>query len=160
MFHARPTPPSHRRRHRGARHARVAGGAGASFGRGSGAGDRGHVRAPLVIGHRGASGYRPEHTLASYELAIELGADYIEPDLVSTKDHVLVARHENDISGTTDVASHPEFADRKTTTTVDGNAITGWFTEDFTLAELKTLRAKERLPDVRPANTAFDGLYQ
>ncbi len=136
------------------------GGAGASFGRGSGAGDRGHVRAPLVIGHRGASGYRPEHTLASYELAIELGADYIEPDLVSTKDHVLVARHENDISGTTDVASHPEFADRKTTKTVDGNAITGWFTEDFTLAELKTLRAKERLPDVRPANTAFDGLYQ
>jgi len=136
------------------------GGAGASFGRGSGAGDRGHVRAPLVIGHRGASGYRPEHTLASYELAIELGADYIEPDLVSTKDHVLVARHENDISGTTDVASHPEFADRKATKTVDGNAITGWFTEDFTLAELKTLRAKERLPDVRPANTAFDGLYQ
>ena len=136
------------------------GGAGASFGRGSSAGDRGHVRAPLVIGHRGASGYRPEHTLASYELAIELGADYIEPDLVSTKDHVLVARHENDISGTTDVASHPEFADRKTTKTVDGNAITGWFTEDFTLAELKTLRAKERLPDVRPANTAFDGLYQ
>jgi glycerophosphoryl diester phosphodiesterase len=136
------------------------GGAGASFGRGSGAGNRGHVRAPLVIGHRGASGYRPEHTLASYELAIELGADYIEPDLVSTKDHVLVARHENDISGTTDVASHPEFADRKTTKTVDGNAITGWFTEDFTLAELKTLRAKERLPDVRPANTAFDGLYQ
>src|SRR6266508_4764957 len=115
---------------------------------------------PTVIGHRGASGYRPEHTLASYELAIELGADYIEPDLVSTKDHVLVARHENDISGTTDVASHPEFADRKTTKTVDGNAITGWFTEAFTLAELKPLRAKERLPDVRPANTAFDGLYQ
>src|SRR6266498_5484220 len=101
----------------------------------------------LIIGHRGAAGYRPEHTLASYELAIELGADYIEPDLVSTKNHVLVARHENDISGTTDVASHPEFADRKTTKTVDGNAITGWFTEDFTLAELKTLRAKERLPD-------------
>jgi glycerophosphoryl diester phosphodiesterase len=135
------------------------GGAGASFGGGSGGGHQ-RVRAPLVIGHRGASGYRPEHTLASYELAIELGADYIEPDLVSTKDHVLVARHENDISGTTDVASHPEFADRKTTKTVDGNQITGWFTEDFTLAELKTLRAKERLPDVRPANTAFDGLYQ
>jgi glycerophosphoryl diester phosphodiesterase len=135
------------------------GGAGASFG-GSSAADHGRVRAPLVIGHRGASGYRPEHTLASYELAIELGADYVEPDLVSTKDHVLVARHENDITGTTDVASHPEFADRKTTKTVDGNQITGWFIEDFTLAELKTLRAKERLPGVRPANTAFDGLYQ
>src|SRR6266498_3781164 len=136
------------------------GGAGASFGVASDAGERGHARKPLVVGHRGASGYRPEHTLASYELAIEMGADYIEPDLVSTKDHQLVARHENDITGTTDVASHPEFADRKTTKTVDGNAITGWFTEDFTLAELKTLRAKERLPDVRPQNTAFDGLYQ
>src|SRR6266545_4987925 len=135
------------------------GGAGASFGGASDAGERGHARKPLVVGHRGASGYRPEHTLASYELAIELGADYVEPDLVSTKDHVLVARHENDITGTTDVASHPEFADRKTTKTVDGNQITGWFTEDFTLAELKTLRAKERLPDVRPANTAFDGIY-
>jgi len=115
---------------------------------------------PLVIGHRGASGYRPEHTLASYQLAIELGADYIEPDLVSTKDHQLVARHENNIAETTDVASHPEFADRKTTKTVDGVAVTGWFTEDFTLAELRTLRAKERLPALRPANTAFDGLYQ
>jgi glycerophosphoryl diester phosphodiesterase len=117
-------------------------------------------RLPLVIGHRGASGYRPEHTLASYRLAIEMGADYIEPDLVSTKDHVLVARHENDITGTTDVASHPEFAARKTTKTIDGVAHTGWFTEDFTLAELRTLRAVERLPDVRPANTAFNGLYQ
>ena len=117
-------------------------------------------RLPLVIGHRGASGYRPEHTLASYRLAIELGADYIEPDLVSTKDHVLVARHENDITGTTDVASHPEFAARKTTKTIDGVAHTGWFTEDFTLAELRTLRAVERLPDVRPANTAFNGLYR
>jgi glycerophosphoryl diester phosphodiesterase len=113
-----------------------------------------------VIGHRGASGYRPEHTLAAYKLAIDMGADYIEPDLVSTKDHVLVARHENEISGTTDVADHPEFADRKTTKTIDGVAVTGWFTEDFTLAELRTLRAKERLPDIRPANTAFDGLYQ
>ncbi len=113
---------------------------------------------PIVIGHRGAAGYRPEHTLASYQLAIELGADYIEPDLVSTKDHVLVARHENDITATTDVANHPEFADRKTTKVVDGNSITGWFTEDFTLAELRTLRAKERLPDVRPQNTAFDGI--
>jgi glycerophosphoryl diester phosphodiesterase len=117
-------------------------------------------RLPLVIGHRGASGYRPEHTIASYTLAIELGADYIEPDLVSTKDHVLVARHENDITGTTDVAAHPEFAARKTTKTIDGVVHEGWFTEDFTLAELRTLRAVERLPDVRPANTAFNGLYQ
>lgn len=114
---------------------------------------------PLVIGHRGASGYRPEHTLASYQLAIEMGADYIEPDLVSTKDHVLVARHENDISGTTDVAAHPEFAGRRTTKVVDGVTINGWFTEDFTLAELKTLRAKERIPEVRPVSTAFDGQY-
>src|SRR5262245_14799594 len=116
---------------------------------------------PIVIGHRGASGYRPEHTLASYQLAIDLGADYIEPDLVSTKDHVLVARHENDITGTTDVASHPEFAGRKTTKTVDGVTITGWFTEDFTLAELKTLRAVERLPAaLRPGNHVFDGQFQ
>ena len=115
---------------------------------------------PLVIGHRGSSGYRPEHTLASYELAIALGADYIEPDLVSTKDHVLVARHENDITGTTDVSNHPEFASRKRTKVIDGATITGWFTEDFTLAELKTLRAKERLPALRPGNTAFDGLYE
>jgi glycerophosphoryl diester phosphodiesterase len=118
------------------------------------------VKRPLVIGHRGASGYRPEHTLASYKLAIDLGADYIEPDLVSTKDHVLVARHENEIGGTTDVATHPEFADRKTTKIIDGVSVTGWFTEDFTLAELKTLRAKERLPAIRPGNTAFDGLYE
>jgi glycerophosphoryl diester phosphodiesterase len=116
--------------------------------------------APIVIGHRGASGHRPEHTLASYELAIDLGADYVEPDLVSTKDGVLVARHENEIGGTTDVASHPEFAARKQTKTIDGASITGWFTEDFTLAELKTLRARERLPQVRPANTAFDGAYE
>ena len=115
---------------------------------------------PLVFGHRGASGYRPEHTLASYQLAVEQGADYVEPDLVSTKDGVLVARHENEISGTTDVADHPEFVDRKTTKTIDGNQVTGWFTEDFTLAELKTLRAKERLPQVRPSNTAYDGLYE
>jgi glycerophosphoryl diester phosphodiesterase len=117
-------------------------------------------QAPIVIGHRGASGYRPEHTLASYELAIDMGADYIEPDLVSTKDGVLVARHENDITGTTDVASHPEFAARRATKTIDGLSVTGWFTEDFTLAELRTLRAKERLPDLRVTNTAFDGLYQ
>jgi glycerophosphoryl diester phosphodiesterase len=98
-------------------------------------------RLPLVIGHRGASGYRPEHTLASYRLAIEMGADYIEPDLVSTKDHVLVTRHENNIADTTDVAAHPEFASRRTTKTIDGNPMTGSFTEDFTLAELATLRA-------------------
>jgi glycerophosphoryl diester phosphodiesterase len=115
---------------------------------------------PLVFGHRGASGYRPEHTLASYELAVDQGADYVEPDLVSTKDGVLVARHENEISGTTDVADHAEFEDRRTTKTIDGNPVTGWFTEDFTLAELKTLRAKERLPQVRPGNTAYDGLYE
>lgn len=113
-----------------------------------------------VFAHRGASGYRPEHTLAAYELAIRLGADYIEPDLVSTKDGVLVARHENEISGTTDVADHPEFAQRKTTKTVDGVAVSGWFTEDFTLRELRTLRAKERLPAVRPANTRYDGRFQ
>jgi glycerophosphoryl diester phosphodiesterase len=115
---------------------------------------------PIVIGHRGASGYRPEHTLASYRLAIAQGADFVEPDLVSTKDHVLVARHENEIGGTTDVASHPEFADRKATKVIDGVTVTGWFTEDFTLAELKTLRAKERLPQVRPANTAYDGRFE
>ncbi len=100
---------------------------------------------PIVIGHRGACGYRPEHTLASYELAIEQGADFIEPDLVSTKDRVLIARHENDITETTDVAERPEFANRKATKTIDGQATTGWFAEDFTLAEIKTLRAKERL---------------
>ena len=122
--------------------------------------DRGKRRLPLVIGHRGASGYRPEHTLASYRLAIGMGADFIEPDLVSTRDHVLVARHENEISGTTDVADHPQFADRKATKTIDGVALTGWFTEDFTLAELRTLRAKERIPMLRPDNTAFDGLFQ
>lgn len=103
-------------------------------------------KAPIVIGHRGASGYRPEHTLAAYELAIEMGADYIEPDVVSTKDGVLIARHENEISGTTDVANRADFANRKTTKTIDGLPVTGWFTEDFTLAEIKTLRAKERVP--------------
>jgi glycerophosphoryl diester phosphodiesterase len=114
----------------------------------------------LVIGHRGASGYRPEHTLASYELAARMGADYIEPDVVSTSDGVLVARHENEISETTDVAEHPEFADRRTTKTIDGVELTGWFTEDFTLAELRTLRAVERLPELREENTLYDGLYQ
>jgi glycerophosphoryl diester phosphodiesterase len=114
----------------------------------------------IVIAHRGASGYRPEHTLAAYELAIRMGADYIEPDLVSTSDGVLVARHENEISTTTDVEAHAEFADRRTTKTIDGVAVTGWFTEDFTLAELRTLRAEERLPDVRPDSTAFNGQYE
>jgi len=114
----------------------------------------------VVVGHRGASGYRPEHTLASYELAARMGADYVEPDLVTTKDHVLVTRHEPEIGGTTDVASHPEFASRKTTKVLDGVSVTGWFTEDFTLQELKTLRAKERIPAIRQHNTVFDGRYQ
>ncbi|WGX95418.1 glycerophosphodiester phosphodiesterase [Nocardioides sp. L-11A] len=122
--------------------------------------DRHPAGEPLVIAHRGASGYRPEHTLAAYRLAIRMGADYVEPDLVSTKDGVLVARHENEIGGTTDVAQRLEFADRRTTRTIDGVAVTGWFTEDFTLAELKTLRAKERLPRVRPGNTAYDGRFE
>jgi glycerophosphoryl diester phosphodiesterase len=116
------------------------------------------ARRPLVIGHRGAAGWRPEHTAASYTYAVQTGADWIEPDLVPTKDHVLVVRHENEISQTTDVAAHPEFADRRTTKTVDGRSVTGWFTEDFTLAELRTLRAVERLPLVRNRNTVFDGL--
>jgi glycerophosphoryl diester phosphodiesterase len=116
--------------------------------------------APLVIGHRGASGYRPEHTLAAYALAIEQGADYVEPDLVATKDGILVARHENDISGTTDVADRAEFAGRRTTKTIDGVPVTGWFTEDLTLAELKTLRAKERIPQLRPLNRRFDGAFE
>ena len=122
-----------------------------------------HVRPgqdPLVIGHRGASGYRPEHTLAAYELAIRQCADFIEPDLVSTKDGVLVARHENEIGGTTDVATHPEFAARRTTKVIDGVTITGWFTEDFTLAELKTLRAVERIPATRPGNVMYNGLFE
>jgi glycerophosphoryl diester phosphodiesterase len=114
----------------------------------------------IIIAHRGASGERPEHTIASYTLAIEQGADYIEPDLVLTKDGVLVARHENEISETTDVSAHPEFAARKTTKTIDGQQMNGWFTEDFTLAELKTLRAKERLPQLRKANMAYDGQFE
>lgn len=114
---------------------------------------------PLVIGHRGAPGYRPEETLGSYELALELGADVIEPDLVPTKDGHLVIRHENNIVETTDVADHPEFAGRKTTKTIDGLPQTGWFTEDFTLAELRTLRAKERLPQQRQRNTLYDGRW-
>ena len=112
---------------------------------------------PLVIAHRGASGYRPEHTRSAYELAIRLGADAVEPDLVSSSDGVLVIRHENEISGTTDVADHPEFAARRTTKSIDGIEETGWFTEDFTWAELKTLRARERLVKIRSANTKFNG---
>ena len=115
---------------------------------------------PLVFGHRGSPAHRPEHTLASYARAIADGADYIEPDLVATKDGVLVVRHENNIAGTSDVATHPEFAARKATKTVDGQQITGWFTEDFTLAELKTLRAIERLGDVRPESKSYDGQFQ
>ena len=114
---------------------------------------------PILIAHRGASGERPEHTIASYTLAIEQGADFIEPDLVLTKDGVLVARHENEISTTTNVEDHPEFASRKATRTIDGQSVTGWFTEDFTLAELRTLWAKERLPLLRPANAAYDGQF-
>ncbi|GAA3422817.1 hypothetical protein GCM10018952_77650 [Streptosporangium vulgare] len=116
-----------------------------------------HEVAPIVIAHRGASAFRPEHTLLAYTVAISMGADYIEPDLVSTKDHVLVARHENELSATTDVARHPEFADRRTSKIINGIRHTGWFTEDFTLEELRTLRARERFPKERRENTAYDG---
>ena len=112
-----------------------------------------------VFGHRGASGYRPEHTLESYALAARLGADHIEPDLVPTRDGALVCRHENEISTTTDIARRPEFADRRTSKVVDGRRETGWFTEDLTLAELRTLRATERIPELRPDNAAHDGCY-
>ena len=113
----------------------------------------------LVIAHRGASGERPEHTIESYRLAIEEGADYIEPDLVMTRDGVLVARHENEIGGTTDVAQHAEFASRRRTQIIDGETMTGWFTDDFTVAEIKTLRARERLPELRPQNCPYDGQF-
>jgi glycerophosphoryl diester phosphodiesterase len=113
----------------------------------------------VVIAHRGASGERPEHTLESYRLAIEQGADYIEPDLVMTRDGVLIARHENEIGETTDVANRPEFAARRRAQIIDGETMTGWFTEDFTLAEIKGLRARERLPALRPRNCAFDGRF-
>jgi len=112
-----------------------------------------------IFGHRGASALRPEHTLASYAVAIAAGADFIEPDLVISKDNVLIVRHENNIAATTDVARYPEFASRKTEKIVDGKKELGWFVEDFTLAELKTLRAVERLPDLRPHNAAFDGQF-
>lgn len=118
------------------------------------------VQAQLVIAHRGASGDRPEHTLAAYERAIDQGADYIEPDLVVTADGVLVARHENELSATTDVANHPQFAHRRTTRSIDGREVTGWFAEEFTLAELRELRARERFAGLRPGNARFDGLYQ
>ncbi|MFI6090152.1 glycerophosphodiester phosphodiesterase [Streptomyces sp. NPDC051218] len=115
---------------------------------------------PTVVAHRGASGYRPEHTLGSYQLALDMGAHVIEQDIVPTKDGHLVCRHENDITATTDVAAHPEFASRRTTKSVDGVSLTGWFTEDFTLAELKTLRAKERIPGTRQRNTLYDGRWE
>ncbi|MCW2871073.1 MAG: putative glycerophosphoryl diester phosphodiesterase [Streptomyces oryziradicis] len=123
-------------------------------------GDTYKLPVPAIIGHRGASGYRPEHTFGSYQLALDLGADVIEQDLVPTKDGHLVCRHEPEIGGTTDVASHPEFADRKTTKTIDGIVATGWFTDDFTLAELKTLRAVERVPSIRQRNTLYDGRWE
>ena len=115
---------------------------------------------PYVLGHRGACALRPEHSLASYAKAIADGADFIEPDLVSTRDGALVARHENNIAETTDVAAHPEFAARRTTKRIDGESVTGWFTEDFTLAELKSLRAKERLGALRPESQSYDGQFQ
>jgi glycerophosphoryl diester phosphodiesterase len=115
---------------------------------------------PLVIGHRGASGYVPEHTLAAYFLAMQAGADFIEPDLVMTRDGVLVARHENEISATTDVAAQARFAARRTRRSIDGAEVEGWFTEDFTLAELKSLRVRERIPQLRPANARFDGQFE
>src|SRR5829696_6042778 len=113
---------------------------------------------PVVIAHRGASALRPEHTLAAYELGIAAGADFIEPDVVATRDGRLVARHENEISGTTDVADHAGFASRRTIKEIDGVPFEGWFSEDFTLAELRTLRARERLPELR--GTAYDGRFE
>jgi glycerophosphoryl diester phosphodiesterase len=122
--------------------------------------NHGPAAEPIVIAHRGASGYLPEHTLEAYRLAIALGADVIEPDLVLTADGELLARHEPMLSGTTDVAEHPEFADRKTTKMVDGRPVTDWFADDFTLAELKTLRAEERIPELRPQSAAWDGRFE
>ncbi|WP_299326158.1 glycerophosphodiester phosphodiesterase [Parasphingopyxis sp.] len=113
----------------------------------------------LIIAHRGASAELPEHTLEAYQRAIDQGADYIEPDLVMTRDGVFIARHENELSDTTDVADRAEFADRRTTKTIDGRSVTGWFAEDFTLAEIRTLRARERLPRIRPGSARFDGQY-
>ncbi|GAA4665415.1 glycerophosphodiester phosphodiesterase [Streptomyces chumphonensis] len=140
----------------------AAGPAAAATARPEGSRGRGPDRLPVpaVIAHRGASGYRPEHTFGAYRLALDMGADVIEQDLVPTRDGHLVCRHENEIGGTTDVADHPEFADRRTTKTVDGREFTGWFTEDFTLRELKTLRATERIPERRPDNTLYDGRWE
>ncbi|MDJ0620193.1 MAG: glycerophosphodiester phosphodiesterase [Calothrix sp. MO_192.B10] len=118
-----------------------------------------NTKKPIIIAHRGASGYRPEHTLAAYELAIDMGADFIEPDLVTTKDGILIARHENEISVTTDVSLHPEFSDRQTIKKIDGTLKKGWFTEDFTLVEIKKLKVRERLPQIRHQNKVYDGLY-
>lgn len=118
---------------------------------------RASARGPAVIAHRGASALLPEHTLAAYARAITDGADFVEPDLVMTRDGVLVARHENEIGETTDVAAHPEFAARRTVRSVDGAEVEGWFVEDFTLEELRRLRARERLPESR--GTAHDGRY-
>ena len=114
----------------------------------------------IIIAHRGASGYRPEHTLEAYRLAVQMGADFIEPDLVPTKDGVLVVRHENELSSTTNVSVRPEFATRKTTKMIDGVESTGWFSEDFTLAEIKTLRARERIPEIRPNNTEYNDRFE
>ncbi|MFE7749715.1 glycerophosphodiester phosphodiesterase [Streptomyces sp. NPDC057428] len=137
-----------------------AAGRGAPDEKGAGHGSFRDLPVPTVIGHRGASGYRPEHTLGSYQLALDMGAHIVEQDLVPTKDGHLVCRHENDITATTDVADHPGFASRRTTKKVDGVSLTGWFTEDFTLAELKTLRAKERIPGNRQENTLYDGRWE
>jgi glycerophosphoryl diester phosphodiesterase len=138
----------------------TAGAAGTRHGGGPGGGVK-SLPVPTVIGHRGASGYRPEHTFGAYELALDMGADIVEAgDLVPTKDGHLVCRHEPEIGGTTDVADHREFADRKRTKLLDGVSTTGWFTEDFTLAELKTLRATERIPANRPHNTLYDGRWE
>ncbi|MDJ1132302.1 glycerophosphodiester phosphodiesterase [Streptomyces iconiensis] len=139
--------------------AHAAGPAQAAAGKDRGSPDHGRLPVPAVVAHRGTSGYRPEHTLGSYQLALDMGADVIEQDLVPTKDGHLVCRHENDITATTDVSEHPEFAGRKTTKKVDGAELTGWFTEDFTLKELKTLRAKERIPKQRQHNTLYDGRW-
>ncbi|XP_046971778.1 glycerophosphodiester phosphodiesterase, periplasmic-like [Vanessa cardui] len=114
---------------------------------------------PVVVAHRGASGYVPEHTLGAYALAITMGADYVEPDLVMTKDGHLISRHENELGHTSDVSQRPEFADRYRTQNVSGKTVTGWFSEDFTLAEIKTLRAIEPIPDIRPGNTRMDKAY-
>ncbi|SEQ78204.1 glycerophosphoryl diester phosphodiesterase [Streptomyces sp. yr375] len=145
-----------------ARAAETRTGAGHDDGQGSGHGaGLKSLPVPTIIGHRGASGYRPEHTFGSYQLALDLGADIVEAgDLVPTKDGHLVCRHEPEIGGTTDVADHPEFAARRTTKVLDGIPTTGWFTEDFTLAELKRLRAIERIPANRPHNTLYNGRWQ